>query len=199
MGYYYEMKLPENTDKTIDEIKAIVFKNLEKDPIYYTKNGQFGVDVGYTDDVPSLGVPEEPKGKYKESGYGDIKGESDFDYVVKEGKIKKKKKPINEHTISLAGGIVTGGAWKAPTLEELLGEVSKENANEATEDDLKIEKDITAEKAKQKALEIEENIEAPYWAEELATAAESAYDEGIEISEILSFIEQHLGGKYGDY
>ena len=199
MGYYYEMKLPENTDKTIDEIKAIVFKNLEKDPIYYTKNGQFGVDVGYTDDVPALGTPEEPKGKYKSSGYGDVKGESDFDYVVKEGKIKKKKKPINEHTISLAGGIVTGGAWKAPTLEELLGEVSKENANEATEDDLKIEKDITAEKAKQKALEIEENTEAPYWAEELVTAAESAYDEGIEISEILSFIEQHLGGKYGDY
>lgn len=198
MGYYYEMKLPENTDKTIDEIKAIVFKNLEKDSIYYTKTGQFGVDVGYTDDVPALGVPEEIKGKYKSSGYGDIKGKSDFDYVIKEGK-KKKRKPLKEHSISIAGGIVTGGAWKAPTLEELLGEISEENANEATEADLEREEKITKEKEKQKALDLEENTEAPYWAEELATAAESAYDEGIEISEILSFIEQHLGGKYGDY
>ena len=112
---------------------------------------------------------------------------------------KKKRKPLKEHSISIAGGIVTGGAWKAPTLEELLGEISEENANEATEADLEREEKITKEKEKQKALDLEENTEAPYWAEELATAAESAYDEGIEISEILSFIEQHLGGKYGDY
>ena len=37
MGYYYEMKQEKNADKTIDEIKDIVFKNLAKDPIYYTK------------------------------------------------------------------------------------------------------------------------------------------------------------------
>jgi len=73
MGYYYEMKQEKNADKTIDEIKDIVFKNLAKDPIYYTKNGQFGVDVGYTDDAPSLGEPKEPKGKYKSSGYGNLK------------------------------------------------------------------------------------------------------------------------------
>jgi hypothetical protein len=199
MGYYYEMKLPENADKTIDEIKAIVFKNLEKDPIYYTKNGQFGVDVGYTDDVPALGVPEEPKGKYKSSGYGDVKGESDFDYVVKEGK-KKTKKPINEHTRTIAGGIVTGGAWKAPTLEELLGEVSKENTNEATAEDLAREKEITKEKEKQKSLELEEDTQAPYYMSELADAAEEAYDQGgLSIDEIVNFVQQHLGGKYGDY
>ena len=85
MGYYYEMKQEKNADKTIDEIKDIVFKNLAKDPIYYTKNGQFGVDVGYTDDAPSLGEPKEPKGKYKESGYGNL----------------------NE--VAIAGGLVTGG------------------------------------------------------------------------------------------
>ena len=33
MGYYYEMKQEKNADKTIDEIKDIVFKNLAKDPI----------------------------------------------------------------------------------------------------------------------------------------------------------------------
>ena len=60
MGYYYEMKQEKNADKTIDEIKDIVFKNLAKDPIYYTKNGQFGVDVGYTDEAPSLASSTSP-------------------------------------------------------------------------------------------------------------------------------------------
>jgi len=87
MGYYFEMKQEKNADKTIDEIKDIVFKNLAKDPIYYTKNGQFGEEVGYTDDNVSLGVPEEPKGEYKSSGYG---------------KLKENKEPVNE--IAVAGG-----------------------------------------------------------------------------------------------
>ena len=94
MGYYFEMKQEKNADKTIDEIKDIVFKNLAKDPIYYTKNGQFGVEVGYTDEAPSLGEPEEPKGEYKSSGYG---------------KLKENKEPVNE--IAIAGGLVTGGGF----------------------------------------------------------------------------------------
>ena len=104
MGYYFEMKQEKNADKTIDEIKDIVFKNLAKDPIYYTKNGQFGVEVGYTEDNVSLGVPKEPKGEYKSSGYGKVEGESKFKYVVNEN-----KKPVNE--IAIAGGIVTGGGF----------------------------------------------------------------------------------------
>ena len=151
-----EAKQEKNADKTLEEIRDIVYKNLEKDPIYYTKNGQFGVEVGYTDDVPSLGTPEEPKGKYKESGYGDIKGKSKFDYVVKEGKIRKKK-PLKEHIHTIAGGIVTGGAWKAPTLAELLGEISEEETNEATEEDVAREEKILDLKKQQKSLEIENN------------------------------------------
>jgi hypothetical protein len=73
-GYYAEMKDPKNADKTMQELKDIVFKNLAKDPIYYTKNGQFGVkDLGYTTEAPGLGEPKEAKGKYKSSGYGDLK------------------------------------------------------------------------------------------------------------------------------
>ena len=73
-GYYAEMKDPKNADKTMQQLKDIVFKNLEKDPIYYTKNGQFGVkDLGYVTEAPGLGEPKEAKGKYKASGYGDIK------------------------------------------------------------------------------------------------------------------------------
>jgi hypothetical protein len=74
MGYYAEMKDPKNADKTMQELKDIVFKNLTKDPIYYTKDGQFGVKgLGYTMDAPGLGEPKEAKGKYKSSGYGDLK------------------------------------------------------------------------------------------------------------------------------
>lgn len=73
MGYYAEMKDPKNADKTMQELKDIVFKNLAKDPIHYTKDGQFGVKgLGYTTEAPGLGTPKEAKGKYKSSGYGDL-------------------------------------------------------------------------------------------------------------------------------
>jgi hypothetical protein len=74
MGYYAEMKDPKNADKTMQELKDMVFKNLTKDPIHYTKDGQFGVKgLGYTTEAPGLGTPKEAKGKYKASGYGDLK------------------------------------------------------------------------------------------------------------------------------
>jgi hypothetical protein len=74
MGYYAEMKDPKNADKTMQELKDIVFKNLAKDSLYYTKDGQFGIkDLGYVVDAPGLGEPKEAKGKYKSSGYGDLK------------------------------------------------------------------------------------------------------------------------------
>jgi hypothetical protein len=73
MGYYAEMKDPKNSEKTMQELKDMVFKNLAKDSIYYTKNAQFGVkDLGYSVDHPGLGEPKEAKGKYKASGYGDL-------------------------------------------------------------------------------------------------------------------------------
>jgi hypothetical protein len=73
-GYYAEMKDPKNANKTMQQLKDIVFKNLAKDPIYYTKDGQFGIkDLGYVTEAPGLGTPKEVKGKYKSSGYGDLK------------------------------------------------------------------------------------------------------------------------------
>jgi len=73
-GYYAEMKDPKNADKTMEQLKDIVLKNLQKDPIYYVKDGQFGVKgLGYETEVPGLGTPKEAKGKYKSSGYGDLK------------------------------------------------------------------------------------------------------------------------------
>ena len=73
-GYYAEMKDPKNVDKTIDELKEIVRKNLVKNPSYYVENAAFGIKgIGYTKDAPGLGEGKPAKGKYKASGYGDIK------------------------------------------------------------------------------------------------------------------------------
>ena len=88
-GYYTEMKDPKNADKTMQELKDMVFKNLQKDPIFYTKEGQFGVKgLGYSVDHPGLGEPKEPKGKYKASGYGDLnEGMEDMDPIEREARI----------------------------------------------------------------------------------------------------------------
>jgi hypothetical protein len=96
MGYYAEMKDPKNSEKTMQELKDIVFKNLAKDPIYYTKNAQFGVkDLGYTDEATALGEPKEAKGKYKSSGYGDLNENLKSD-VKKEFEKKSEKKFTDE-------------------------------------------------------------------------------------------------------
>ena len=109
MGVYYEAKQEKNVDKTLEEIKSIVFKNLEKDPIYYTKNHMYGTDIGYTEDAPGLGIPKEAKGKHKSSGYGNLK----------------------EHTISMAGGIVTKPTFSSKNYMDFFG-LNEENTNEAT-------------------------------------------------------------------
>ncbi len=43
------MKDPKNVDKTVDELKEIVRKNMVKDSLYYVKNAAFGVKgIGYS-------------------------------------------------------------------------------------------------------------------------------------------------------
>jgi hypothetical protein len=90
-GFYAEMQNPKNKDKSLEELKDVVRKNLAKDELYYVKNGQFGLEgVGYTEEAPGLGKPEEPKGKYKSSGYGDLK--ESIRRIIRE-ELKKKDFP----------------------------------------------------------------------------------------------------------
>jgi hypothetical protein len=64
---------PKNAKKTVDELKAIVAKNMAKDINYYHTNASFGIKgIGYTKDSTGMGEPKAPKGKYKSSGYGDL-------------------------------------------------------------------------------------------------------------------------------
>jgi hypothetical protein len=68
-GYYSELKDPKNKDKSVDELKKIVLKNMTKDVNYYAKNGMFGTKgVGFETTKETIA----PKGKYKSSGYGDL-------------------------------------------------------------------------------------------------------------------------------
>jgi hypothetical protein len=97
MGYYAEMKDPKNSEKTMEELKDMVFKNLAKDPIYYTKHAQFGVkDLGYTDEATALGIPKEAKGKYKSSGYGDLN--ENIEKFKSDVKSEFEKKPTRKFT-----------------------------------------------------------------------------------------------------
>jgi hypothetical protein len=68
-GFVAEMDDPKNADKTIDELKSIVAKNMAKDRNYYSKNSVFGIP-GLKG--TQLEDPKAPKGKHKSSGYGDL-------------------------------------------------------------------------------------------------------------------------------
>jgi hypothetical protein len=100
-GYYAEMKDPKNADKTMQELKDIVMKNLQKDPIFYTKDGQFGEKgLGYVTEAPGLGTPKEAKGKYKSSGYGDLKeGVEKFMSDIEDLATKKSDKKFSPEEI----------------------------------------------------------------------------------------------------
>jgi hypothetical protein len=74
-GLRFEMEqnpelLADEPTEALLKAKDIVTKNLEKDPLFYMKNAAFGVEgIGYEE----LKNQDEPTGKYKSSGYGDLK------------------------------------------------------------------------------------------------------------------------------
>jgi len=81
-GLYFEGR--ENPDKTLDELRKIVAKNLAKDGQYYMKNAAFGVKgLGYQQTEV-----EEVAGKYASSGYSDK-----LKKMVKESLVKEEEFP----------------------------------------------------------------------------------------------------------
>lgn len=182
MGYYCELKDSKNEGKNDHELLEIVYKNLAKDPIFYTKNGQFGVkDLGYTDEAPSLGATEEPKGPHKSSGYGKLK----------------------EHSISLAGGIVTGTGFTSANYMDFFG-LNEEDTKEKTKDTKELtaamkELGDTAEKTKEKISNLEEiKIASEEKAEALLRAAEEYLKEVDTIDDVIYFIEANLETQESD-
>ena len=94
-GYYTEMKNPKNADKTEQELKDIVQKNLEKNALFYVEEAQFGIEgIGYKEDLPGLGRGKMVKDAGKGGGYGEAtkkdfpKGDVGTGYVeLKENKM----------------------------------------------------------------------------------------------------------------
>ena len=64
-GIYFEAK--QNPDKTLDEIREIVSKNLAKDGQHYINNAMFGIDGLKAETMKN----EEVSGKHAASGYSD--------------------------------------------------------------------------------------------------------------------------------
>ena len=130
MGYYTEMKDPKNADKTVDELKQIVLKNMVKDVTYYNTKTSFGVkDIGYTKDVVGGGDPVAPKGKYKSSGYGDMPK------TVKEGLNEAKKSTVQTRIKDLEKqNEVLALESKITALEEAINELKEKLALTETDE-----------------------------------------------------------------
>lgn len=146
VGYYAEMKDPKNADKTVDDLKAIVAKNLYKDPLYYVKNGQFGVKgVGYTDEAPGLKasktdqmipVPDQVKPKASKTDLGDrekktgaakkVKGEMTVTPKSSKG-VKKMPLPGKEKKIRLQENI------EENNIRSIISQLIREELKEAWE------------------------------------------------------------------
>jgi len=95
-GFYAEMYDEKNKKKTGDEIKAMVVKNLAKDPLYYTKNGNFStMGVGYTDEAPGLGKNTQPTSKEASvlGGRDKVNSESE---IVKNSLVGSAKKNVKD-------------------------------------------------------------------------------------------------------
>ena len=87
-------EIEQDPELTLEKATEKVKKNLEKNPLFYLENAAFGVKgLGYTKEAPGLGEPKETKGKYKSSGYGDLKENKNMKLVdlLKEGAQKDLK------------------------------------------------------------------------------------------------------------
>jgi len=67
-------EIEQDPELTLEKATEKVKKNLDKNSLFYLENAAFGVKgLGYTKEAPSLGESKEAKGKYKASGYGNLK------------------------------------------------------------------------------------------------------------------------------
>jgi len=168
-GYYTEMKNPKNSEKTMDELKKIVFKNLAKDSIYYTKNGQFGVeDLGYETEAPGLGRGTQVKDAGPGGGYGTPtkkkfpEGDVGTGYIEVPKKIKGSGlEVINVTTLNEnKDSNNTTENLHEQKLRKVINNIIREELNENVQKELKsIDKEAEVETIKIKIERIETAIE----------------------------------------
>ena len=109
-GITFEAK--KSPEKNIEEIKAIVVKNLQKDPLFYMNNALYGID--------GLGAKQEEamaaSGKHAGSGYGDK-----LTKLVKEALSKEKETLVENFTL-------------AGYMQEVLNELNEDEEEDAKND-----------------------------------------------------------------
>jgi len=158
-GIYVELKY--NPKMELEEVQEKVIKNLAKDPLYYVKNGMFGVEgLGYEEQKV-----EEVSGKYAASGYSDKVKEGKTEMVpVKESLLRNI---IKEHL----GGISTGGnpnsfaaqsgnVIRQMMAEEGLGETNSLNSFMNSLKEENEEKDLPMDEAKGKDLDKDGDVDS---------------------------------------
>lgn len=152
MGYYAELKDPKNADKTMEELKAIVLKNLAKDPIHYTKDGQFGIKgLGYETEHPGLGTPKEAKGKYASSGYGNL-NENKQPMSLNESKLRNAIREIIREELNATKPL-------NENVHKRLKEIDTEVQDEVTQSKLsKIMQEIEDRRARVKMIDENEDL-----------------------------------------
>jgi hypothetical protein len=200
MGYYAEMKDPKNADKTMQELKDIVFKNLSKNQIYYTENGQFGIkDLGYVTEAPGLGEPKEAKGKYKSSGYGDLKESKETEDDLKAKLIKMGVSPMVVDSIAKSKGIEGLKDRLKEKLKENVEKFKSDVKDAVTKSDKKFSPEEIKAKLKQKREEeLKRRKEAGESLEELAlreviqNMIDEALNESNEMQPLKESVEKDL-------
>ena len=103
-GYYTELTNEANADKTKQELIDLVIKNIDKNPLYYVEDAQFGIEgIGYTEDAPALGKGKQIKDGGVGGGYGEAttkdfpEGEVGTGYLeLKENKMISLVNILNE-------------------------------------------------------------------------------------------------------
>ncbi len=99
IGFVAEMDDPKNSEKTVEDLRKIVAKNLKSDRLYYIKNGVFGVKgIGY-ESMPE--TKEITTGRFKSSGMekAPIKEPiQESKKKLKENKYRKKLHDLGQET-----------------------------------------------------------------------------------------------------
>ena len=180
-GVYLEVKY--NPALTIEEAQAMVIKNLAKDPLYYVKEGQFGVKgLGYSE-----AKTQKAEGKFAASGYSEKLKDGGTEMVpVKESKDNTLRKLIKESL----GGVVSIGNPNSVAMQqgEVVKQMMKEEGLTQSPSSLNTFMSSLSEENKEEELPMDENEDK----------FEEARDAAIEASQEKAGMDEDARPDYPD-
>jgi len=132
-GYFTELTDVDNKDKSKEELIDLVIKNIDKNPLYYVEEAQFGIKgIGYSEDEPALGKGKMVKNSGVGGGYGEAtkkdfpKGEIGTGYLkLKENKMIKLVDLLNETPLGEKPKVKVKSKVKKETTDSKLAELEK--------------------------------------------------------------------------